>query len=233
MKFLVKASLLVLSIMLLVHNVDAQSIINDKNGLFYVQNGRKIQIDLTPRTMSRYSINVVDINNDGITEYFIYYYVDYVVKQISLVIIANGKIVFDSKDKIYHDVYCNDKSQTLDFNEGVYGHRTKIENGKIFLDINKAGKYSNFSRLIYNAKTYQLITKQELNEKNQANKLATIKDPDGYTNLRQGPSKNTIIIKKIKEGETFNIIEYGEWCEILTNDGTRGYIHKSRIRIKH
>ncbi|GGX35570.1 SH3 domain-containing protein [Aquimarina muelleri] len=59
-----------------------------------------------------------------------------------------------------------------------------------------------------------------------------INDPDGYTNLRDGKGTSAKVIKKIKEGEKFGIeTNTGEWWIVVTEDGTRGRIHSSRITI--
>ncbi|WP_438710540.1 SH3 domain-containing protein [Aquimarina muelleri] len=59
-----------------------------------------------------------------------------------------------------------------------------------------------------------------------------INDPDGYTNLRDGKGTSAKVIKKIKEGEKFGIeTNTGEWWIVVTEDGTRGRIHSSRVTV--
>lgn len=230
MKFAKMVFLLLFCVLQMISNANAQEIINDQNGFIYIDHGTRIVIDPVPRTMIRNNVVIKDINNDGTYETVIYYYVDTIIKQTSMVIIANGKVIFDSRNKLYNDIYRQDKSESSPFDEDLYGHRTKLVNGKIFLEINKTGKYDCFTRLIYETKSYRLVAKQEIS-KNQTCRLATIQDPDGYTNLRQGPSKNSLIIKRIKEGETFNVLSLKEWCYVLLKDDTTGYVHRSRIKI--
>lgn len=57
-----------------------------------------------------------------------------------------------------------------------------------------------------------------------------INDPDGYTNVRSGPSVNEEVVAKVQENEVFQILEYGEsWSVIKTPGGKVGYMHTSRI----
>ncbi len=57
-----------------------------------------------------------------------------------------------------------------------------------------------------------------------------INDPDGYTNVRSGPSTNEEVVAKVQENEVFQILKYGEsWSVIKTPGGKVGYMHTSRI----
>ncbi|MFY0652603.1 MAG: SH3 domain-containing protein [Cyclobacteriaceae bacterium] len=60
---------------------------------------------------------------------------------------------------------------------------------------------------------------------------AYINDPDGYTNVRDGQSGSANIITTIKTGELFNFqpSDQSNWWSVTKNDGTSGYVHKSRI----
>ncbi len=58
--------------------------------------------------------------------------------------------------------------------------------------------------------------------------LYSIKDPDGYTNLRATPGG--VIIRKVMQNETFELLEAGEtYSKIKLSDGTTGFLHNSRI----
>lgn len=62
-----------------------------------------------------------------------------------------------------------------------------------------------------------------------AKQLYVISDPDGYTNLRATPGGK--VIRKVYENETFDVIETRDsYSKIKLNDGTVGYMHKSRIK---
>jgi len=57
----------------------------------------------------------------------------------------------------------------------------------------------------------------------------TIKDADGWSNLRETPRGQ--VIKKIYEGETFIIVHSdNDYYRIVLQDGTIGYLHKSRMQ---
>lgn len=64
----------------------------------------------------------------------------------------------------------------------------------------------------------------------QAVQLYSIKDPDGYTNMRATPGGT--IIRKVYENETFELVEAGEtYSKIKLKDGTTGFLHNSRIAV--
>jgi hypothetical protein len=70
-------------------------------------------------------------------------------------------------------------------------------------------------------------------------KVAQINDPDGFTNIRKGPSKDTEITGKILKNDFFycEVSYTSDWYKVTAQqwDGfgrqTSGYMHKSRIRI--
>lgn len=78
---------------------------------------------------------------------------------------------------------------------------------------------------------------------------ATIKDPDGWTNVREEPNSNSKVLKKVYEGEFFFWVSpdiggdsESEWVEVfiprnkfsmednnISSSTIKGYIHRSRI----
>lgn len=59
-----------------------------------------------------------------------------------------------------------------------------------------------------------------------------INDPDGFCNMRNRRDISGQIIKKVASGSFVNILEQnGDWWKVKTEDGTIGYIHKSRIKL--
>ncbi len=62
-------------------------------------------------------------------------------------------------------------------------------------------------------------------------KKAVINDPDGYTNVREGKSVNYNVIAKIYENEVFFAYPSAtsNWYQVITKNGTKGYVHNSRI----
>ena len=78
---------------------------------------------------------------------------------------------------------------------------------------------------------------------------ATIVDADGWTNVREKPSKDSEVVTRVNQGEFFFWVDpdynndYGDWIEVYvpknrftmtstqvnTNTSVRGFIHKSRI----
>lgn len=59
-----------------------------------------------------------------------------------------------------------------------------------------------------------------------------ISDSDGYCNIRKSKGLSAQIIKRIASGCFVNVLEkQGDWWKVKTEDGTIGYIHKSRIKL--
>jgi hypothetical protein len=63
--------------------------------------------------------------------------------------------------------------------------------------------------------------------------IAIIQDPDGYTNVRNGMSKNAEIIDRLFEGENYEVFPTSDsnWWLVYTQSKIKGYVHKSRIKI--
>lgn len=61
--------------------------------------------------------------------------------------------------------------------------------------------------------------------------LATIEDPDGYTNLRKDKNTTSEVLQKIKSGEQIEVLDSsGDWWLIQTKENKKGYVHKSRVK---
>ena len=64
-------------------------------------------------------------------------------------------------------------------------------------------------------------------------RTAVIIDPDGFVNVRTGPASSTAIAGVIRDGEIFTVIPASAgWWQVRTNNGTTGYVHKSRGRLR-
>lgn len=63
-------------------------------------------------------------------------------------------------------------------------------------------------------------------------RTAVISDPDGFTNVRDTPSTSGAIVARINEGERFSTrIQQRSWWRVRLDDGTEGWVHRSRIRL--
>ena len=60
-----------------------------------------------------------------------------------------------------------------------------------------------------------------------------IDDPDGFTNLRAAPTRESAIVAKGKTGEVIDLESDREtpWWEVTLGSGQKGYMHSSRIRL--
>ncbi len=60
-----------------------------------------------------------------------------------------------------------------------------------------------------------------------------IDDPDGFTNLRAAPSRESAIVAKGKNGEVIDFESDREttWWKVTLGSGQKGYMHSSRIRL--
>lgn len=62
--------------------------------------------------------------------------------------------------------------------------------------------------------------------------LATVADPDGYSNLRDAPSVSGRIVGRVQVGQAFATYDQsGKWWQVRLPDGTIGFIARSRIRL--
>ncbi len=61
---------------------------------------------------------------------------------------------------------------------------------------------------------------------------AYIEDKDGYTNVRSSPSVKSSILTTVKDGEIFytQLSNPNSFWQVKTKDGTKGFMHDSRIR---
>ena len=63
-------------------------------------------------------------------------------------------------------------------------------------------------------------------------RTAIIYDPDGFTFIRSGKSKDTPVIGRVEAGSQFTAEPSREsWWKVVAADGTSGYMHKSCIQL--
>ena len=61
---------------------------------------------------------------------------------------------------------------------------------------------------------------------------AVIDDPDGFTNVRSGPSASFPIVARVNRGDVFTTYpQVGDWWQVRTADSRVGYMARSRIRV--
>ncbi|MGZ8337726.1 MAG: YARHG domain-containing protein [Allosphingosinicella sp.] len=61
---------------------------------------------------------------------------------------------------------------------------------------------------------------------------AVIDDPDGFTNVRSGPSATFPVVARINQGEVFTTYpQNGEWWQVRTADSRVGFMARSRIQV--
>jgi hypothetical protein len=59
-----------------------------------------------------------------------------------------------------------------------------------------------------------------------------VRDPDGYSNVREVPSLQARVIGTARDGETVAVLgRERDWIKVGLANGTVGFIHESRIRI--
>lgn len=63
------------------------------------------------------------------------------------------------------------------------------------------------------------------------NKIFIIHDTDGYTNLRKDKNSSSPVLQKISSGEHVEAEDQsGDWWLVISKEGKKGYVHKSRIK---
>ena len=63
----------------------------------------------------------------------------------------------------------------------------------------------------------------------QAVGMAVLVDPDPTTNLRSAP--NGPVLRKLDGNSVLLVLHRGEWHQVLTSDGTTGYVHSSTVSL--
>lgn len=68
-----------------------------------------------------------------------------------------------------------------------------------------------------------------------AHDRGVISDPDGHVNVRAASSADAAVVAKVKNGESFNFEceEAAEWCKVRLPSGKKGWMHRSRIRLRY
>ncbi|MDX2285494.1 MAG: SH3 domain-containing protein [Bacteroidia bacterium] len=62
---------------------------------------------------------------------------------------------------------------------------------------------------------------------------AVIQDPDGYTNVRNGPGTQHQVIEQVYNSQVFQVLsQAGEWWKVQTPGGRTGFMHRSRVRMQ-
>lgn len=227
-------------------------VLNDNNGFRAIVNGQQTIIDQKPRDMVR---KKVDFDKNKI---IIKYFIDSRIPKNGMVIISDNRVVFDSKrkleidchnymEKIYKNIiwaadgkgnlyyphlYGYNSRTGRKFRYEDYTYKADLSSDKIYIDINFQANYQKCVRFVYgfhNFRLLKIVNKSGIVAEDRY-PIATINDPDGYTNVRSGPSKKHKIIEKIYDGEIFAVIKWGNWCKIITPTGKIGFIHQSRVK---
>ncbi|MDR6370591.1 hypothetical protein J2795_002303 [Chryseobacterium bernardetii] len=65
----------------------------------------------------------------------------------------------------------------------------------------------------------------------ESNTNFIIQDSDGFTNLRKEKNSSSQILQKINTGEQVEVLnQNGDWWLVVSKEGKKGYVHKSRIK---
>lgn len=63
--------------------------------------------------------------------------------------------------------------------------------------------------------------------------IANINDPDGYTNVRSAPTKQSEVLDKILEGEDFKVLGLlDSWYKVESPTGKIGFVYFNRVKKK-
>ncbi|MGE8533232.1 MAG: SH3 domain-containing protein [Chryseobacterium sp.] len=103
--------------------------------------------------------------------------------------------------------------------------------GDIESYLNKNPKYkSNLEKNnFYDLATLKSYVKYIYQKENNTNFI--IQDSDGYTNLRKDKNSSSQILQKINTGGKIEVLDQnGDWWLVVSKEGKKGYVHKSRIK---
>lgn len=152
--------------------------------------------------------------------------------------------ILDKYDEEYITIYEGDRYSDAGFlleKELIQTHRKdQLINGGVDYIFDKNKEFLEWSKSQnaytkikeYANKIYLPCYERETGNGYECEKpsIAIIQDPDGYSNLRESANSSSKIIQKVKSGSEIDILNKdGDWWKISTEDGTVGYVHKSRI----
>lgn len=58
---------------------------------------------------------------------------------------------------------------------------------------------------------------------------ASVRDADGWSNLRQTPSSSARIVRRVSQSEYLYVLHGGPWTQVMTSRGETGFVHSSRL----
>lgn len=92
--------------------------------------------------------------------------------------------------------------------------------------------------IVENRVDERMESKKELSEQSKENTedeqeymfIANINDPDGYTNVRSAPTKQSEVLDKILEGEDFKVLGLlNSWYKVESPTGKIGFVYFNRV----
>lgn len=175
----------------------------------YAQHSCKDCIHDLYKVLSTYQLDNIDIGD-----------CTYSVK--SLYQGKNDRIIFEAITKARIFSYGNPLDSVVELNLG-----NKALYFMVATEPPRSFKYSDIN-CIYDSKGRNLLYKDDYMKF-----PAVINDPDGFTNVREGPSKEYRVKTKILQNRIFlyTPILDGDWYRVYSNDGSvcLGYIYRKRI----
>lgn len=111
---------------------------------------------------------------------------------------------------------------------GITGDIDSILNNNVaYLKMIKDNKYYNFDELKSYLENNYDSSSAEISD------IYFINDADGYTNLRKEKSSTSEVLQKITAGEEVQVLDKnGDWWQVQTNEGKKGYVFKTKIGVR-
>ncbi|MGV3632537.1 MAG: SH3 domain-containing protein [Bacteroidota bacterium] len=114
----------------------------------------------------------------------------------------------------------------------IYSLKFKIITGVVVLILGSIGYYINSRIDIYKERKLNEMKTPEMRQA-PPNILfkAVIDDPDGYTNVRNEPTKQSPIVNQLYKGQIFDVIEIvGRWYKVECPNKIKGYVFHDRVQ---
>lgn len=111
----------------------------------------------------------------------------------------------------------------------------RVNDGEVVLVVQELGDFYDVLLLRINLSRpdgFGYVHKSRVKGVKQALGAGMVQDPDGWSNLRSGPSSGSAVVSKLKVKDGgFVVVSKAndEWFQVVSRFGQAGYLHKSRV----
>lgn len=113
--------------------------------------------------------------------------------------------------------------------------KTRVDDGEVVLVVQELGDF--YDVLVLKVgddepDVFGYVHKSRVGDLQTALGAGWVNDPDGWSNLRAGPSSSSAVVTKLKVADGGFVVlrkAADNWYEVVSRKGAHGYLHGSRI----